>query len=139
MKKLLGIIVLSLLLISCDQANNVSKKIENCADSYWARDNHFYKEDPDKVKNWEDKASLWGGGSFSTKKKRDEKNFKTYEDQYRATYKAEQAFLKKEISEKLLIDDYERYYFKWCENEREKAPITFDTKWKSFVKELSEY
>ena len=33
MKKLLGIVVLSLLLISCDQANNVSKKIENCSDN----------------------------------------------------------------------------------------------------------
>jgi len=137
MKIAVLLFLISLIFFGC--SDNPSAKIENCADSYWARDNHFYKEDPDKVKNWKDKASLWGGGSFSTNKKRDEKNFKTYEDQYRATYKAEQAFLKKEISEKLLIDDYERYYFKWCESEREKAPITFDTKWKSFVKELSEY
>ena len=137
MKKIFFLLIITLTLTGC--LDNEVNKIENCADSYWARDNHFYKEHPNKVKNWKDKASLWGGGSFSTKKKRDEKNFKTYEDQYRATYKAEQTFLKKEISEKLLIDDYERYYFKWCENEREKAPITFDTKWKSFVKELSEY
>ena len=137
MKKIFFLLLITLTLVGC--LDNEANKIENCADSYWARDNHFYKEHPNKVKNWKDKASLWGGGSFSTKKKRDEKNFKTYEDQYRATYKAEQTFLKKEISEKLLIDDYERYYFKWCENEREKAPITFDTKWKSFVKELSEY
>ena len=33
MKKLLSILVLGLLLISCDQANNVSKKIENCSDN----------------------------------------------------------------------------------------------------------
>ena len=33
MKKLLGIVVLGLLLISCDQANNASKKIENCSDN----------------------------------------------------------------------------------------------------------
>lgn len=136
MKKIFFLLLTTLILTGC--LEDESKKIENCADSYWARDNHFYKEDPDKVKNWEDKASFWVG-SNSTKKKRNEKNFKTYEDQYRATYKAEQAFLKKEISEKLLIDDYERYYFKECEKEREEAPITFDTKWKSFVKELSDY
>ena len=135
MKKIFFFLLITLTLTGCFE--NETKKIENCADSYWARDNHFYKEHPDKVKDWKRKASGWERQSF--KKKRDEVNYKTYEDQYRATYKAEQAFLKKEISEKLLIDDYERYYFKWCEKEREEAPITFDTKWKSFVKELSDY
>ena len=33
MRKFFGIIVFSLLLISCNQGNNVSKKIENCADN----------------------------------------------------------------------------------------------------------
>ena len=136
MKIAVLLFLISLIFFGC--SDNPSAKIENCADSYWARDNHFYKEDPDKVKNWEDKASGWEGKK-SFKKKRDEINYKTYEDQYRTTYKTEQAFLKKEISEKLLIDDYERYYFKGCEKEREEAPITFDTKWKSFVKELSDY
>ena len=67
MKKIFFLLLTTLTLTGC--LEDESKKIENCADSYWARDNHFYKEDPDKVKNWEDKASFWGG-SNSTKKKR---------------------------------------------------------------------
>ena len=136
MKIAVLLFLISLIFFGC--SDNPSTKIENCADSYWARDNHFYKEHPDKVKDWKRKASGWEEKK-SFKKKRDEVNYKTYEDQYRATYKAEQAFLKKEISEKLLIDDYERYYFKACEKEREQTPITFDEKYKSFVLEMSDY
>ena len=136
MKKIILLPLLALTLSGCFDSKTT--KIENCADSYWARDNHFYKEHPNKIKDWERKTSFWGS-SHSIKKKRDELNYKTYEDEYRATYKFEQEFLKKKISKKLLIADYEKYYFKECEREREEAPITFDEKWKSFVKEMSDY
>lgn len=136
MKRISLLLILTLVLSGC--FDNKTKKIENCADSYWARDNHFYKEHPDRVKDWERKSLGWNGGK-SFKKKRDEKNFKTYEDQYRNIFFLEQEFLKKDLSEKLKIIDYEKWYFKACEKDREEAPITFDEKWKSFKPEMSEY
>ena len=136
MKRIALLLLLTLVLSGC--FDDKTTKIKNCADSYWARDNHFYKEHPDKVKDWKNKSSAWNGG-ISIKKKRDEKNYKTYEDQYRNIYALEQAFLKKELSEKLRISDYEIWYFKACEKEREEASITFDEKWKSFTLEMSEY
>lgn len=133
MKIVVLLFLISLIVFGC--TDNPSAKIENCADSYWARDNHFYKEHPNKVKDWR-KKEMW---SNSFKKKRDKVKFKTYEDQYRATYALEQDFLKKKLSEKLLINDYEIWYFKECEKERNQTPITFDEKYKSFVIEMSDY
>jgi len=133
MKIVVLLFLISLIVFGC--TDNPSAKIENCADSYWARDNHFYKEHPNKVKDWR-KKEMWNN---SFKKKRDKVKFKTYEDQYRATYALEQDFLKKKLSEKLLINDYEIWYFKECEKEREQTPITFDEKYKSFVIEMSDY
>ena len=124
MKKIILLPLLVLTLSGC--FDNKTTKIENCADSYWARDNHFYKVHPNKVKVWK-RYSMRSDGD------------RTYEDDYRAEYKFQQEFLKKKISKKLLIADYEKYYFKECEREREEAPITFDEKWKSFVKEMSDY
>jgi len=65
MKIVVLLFLISLIVFGC--TDNPSAKIENCADSYWARDNHFYKEHPNKVKDWR-KKEMWNN-SFKKKER----------------------------------------------------------------------
>ena len=154
MKKLLGILVLSLLLASCSEQSRITKKVESCADhkyqEYWVEKNQrIQKEIDDFVKYEFRKARKNETGPFKPSEntgslKEQLKDFDNYKKKIRdfqnglrkrafvekklQIYDFYKSRLKKSLKKKLRFKRYE-IRFQWCESERSDSPLAFDNKW----------
>ena len=115
-------------------SNKTIKALENCSNEKWNSKNQSYR------KTFEEK-SLFYKKSIQTAKNDGYDNIVEFmserlESHTHAGKKAyntlrdwESNFTKQKLKKKLSENiDYEKYFAK-CENDREKAPITFDAKW----------
>jgi len=142
MKKLLGIVVLGLLLVSC---NNPEKEkllaLESCGDSGWYRsymnliNKPYYENNYEKtiraIKNSHDLSKTLG--TFS---KLDSIVLEEFEKIGSLNYNAKSSSIEifKKVRKLSLDFKFEhssyQFYFARCEQEYLEAPTTFITKWK---------
>ena len=132
MKKLLAILVLGLLLVSCSQSD--ARYIENCANSLtkdkWKEREEFSKKEVKRFKK--DIADL-KTRDWRTEAER-KKRIKLWTEIMKGYEK--QAKIYKNIKNKDLkykLNNHSYFFsqnFKKCENEFQKNPITFRNTWK---------
>ncbi len=139
MKKLLGIVVLGLLLVSCDNPEKAKLlALENCGDNAWYQENHRggrFADDYERAKEiTRSNAKFMAGDNY--KNRLEWFVVEELEKIGKSNFDAKLSYI--EIFKKVrdLSLDYKfkfegyQFYFSRCEEEYLKTPTTFIEKWK---------